>query len=105
MRDVRPATVSPDLTEVDTQAPDFLQVAPLPLKSETHGGDDVGVWAVGPGASAVRGSIEENVVFHVMVQAQPALVDLLCRLGDCESGVPVQRPTLESLQAADAARR
>jgi alkaline phosphatase len=96
---VRRAADWPDLSQVDTEAPDFLQLAPFPLRSETHGGDDVGVWARGPGASAVRGSIEQNVVFHVMLQAQPRLVALLCRLGDCERGVPVRRPTLDSLRA------
>lgn len=87
----------PSLRDVDTQDPDYLQEATLPLGSETHGGEDVGVWARGPGADAVRGSIEQNVIFHLMLQAQPRLVALLCRLGDCEHGVPVRRPTLQSL--------
>lgn len=100
MPGVQRAVGWPDLTDVDTTAPDFLQPSAYPLRSETHGGDDVGVWATGPGASAVRGSIEENVVFHLMLQAQPRLVALLCRLGDCEQGVPVRRPRLEQVIAA-----
>src|SRR5690606_11772739 len=37
----------PDLSAVDTESPDYLQEAIFPLGSETHGGDDVGVWASG----------------------------------------------------------
>ena len=72
----------------------------MPLGSETHGGDDVGIWARGPGSDAVRGSLEQNVIFHLLVQAQPDLVRLLCAMGDCEQGVPVRRPKLESLRSA-----
>ena len=80
------------MIQLDTEAPDYLREATLPTRSETHGGDDVGVWARGPGAAAVRGSIEQNVIFHLLVQAQPEIVQLLCRLGDCENGVPVKLP-------------
>jgi alkaline phosphatase len=96
-RDVRQASAWPDLGAVDTEDPDFLQPAAFPMRSETHAGDDVGVWATGPGSDAVRGSIEQNVVFHLMLQAQPQLVALLCRLGDCEQGVPLRRPGLEAV--------
>jgi alkaline phosphatase len=40
---------------------------------ETHGGDDVAVYARGPGSAAVRGVFEQHVLFHLLVQAQPAL--------------------------------
>lgn len=90
----------PDLDQVDTQHPDYLQHAPIPLRSETHGGDDVGVWARGPGSEAVRGSIEQNVIFHLMVQAQPDLAKLLCEAGGCESGVPVTLPATAALREA-----
>ncbi len=88
----------PDLRKVDTEDPDYLQEALFPTGSETHGGDDVGVWASGPGADAVRGSIEQNVIFHLMLQSQPELVRMLCKLGDCENGVPVKRPDLGQLR-------
>jgi alkaline phosphatase len=87
---VTPAGGRPDLRHVDTTDPDYLQEATYPLRSESHGGDDVGAWAQGPGASAVRGSIEQNVLFHVLLQSQPRLVALLCSLGRCEGGVPVK---------------
>lgn len=63
----------PDLREVDTTAPDYLQEALLPLGSETHGGEDVGVYARGPGAEAVRGVMEQNVIFHLLGLAHPLL--------------------------------
>jgi alkaline phosphatase len=92
----------PRLAEVDTEAPDYLQEATMPGRSETHGGDDVGVWARGPGAEAVHGSIEQNEIFHLLLQAQPELRASLCRLGDCEQGVPVRSPTLQQLREAAA---
>ena len=59
----------PDLSSVDTTALNFLQEASVPLSSETHGGEDVGVWARGPKAYLVRGSMEQNWIFHVMREA------------------------------------
>jgi alkaline phosphatase len=88
----------PRLADVDTEDPDYLQEATMPGRSETHGGDDVGVWSRGPGSEAVHGSIEENEIFHLLLQAQPTLVSYLCSLGDCESGVPVRAPTVEQLE-------
>lgn len=70
----RPVTRGrPDLRDVDTTSPEYLQEAMLPLGSETHGGEDVGVYARGPGAEAVRGVMEQNVIFHVLGLAQPRL--------------------------------
>ncbi|WP_255558182.1 alkaline phosphatase [Zhongshania aquimaris] len=55
-----------DLLLVDTQSPGFHQEALVPLGSETHAGEDVGVYAKGPGAALVSGTNEQNVIFHVM---------------------------------------
>lgn len=92
----------PNLAEVDTESPDYEQEAMVPLSSETHGGDDVAVYARGPGAAAVRGSMEQNALFHVVAQSSDALRGQLCRLGSCdEDGVPVRQPTrAQLLQAA-----
>ena len=35
------------LTHGEAAAPGFLQPSGVPLDSETHGGDDVGIWATG----------------------------------------------------------
>ena len=59
----------PDLTLVDTTSPDYLQEAMIPLRSETHGGEDVAVFATGVNAYIIRGSMEENWIFYVMADA------------------------------------
>ncbi|MCW5638069.1 MAG: alkaline phosphatase [Rubrivivax sp.] len=88
-----PAEGRPDLRDVDTEAPDFMQEALVPLKSESHGGDDVGIWARGPGSEAFRGTLEQHVIYHVIVQATPKLRERLCAAGTCNpDGVPVELP-------------
>ena len=94
-RDTRPHAGRPDLTSVDTTHPDYMQEAMVPLASETHGGEDVGIWARGPGSAAFRGTLEQNVIYHVIVQATPTLRGQLCANGSCDaSGVPVDLPKL-----------
>jgi alkaline phosphatase len=58
-----------DLTDVDTTDPDFVQEATVPLGNETHGGEDVAIYAAGPSAHLVRGVLEQNVIFHIMLAA------------------------------------
>jgi alkaline phosphatase len=100
---VDPATTRkgrPDLTSVDTEALDYLQEAHVPMSAETHGGDDVGIWARGPGAQAVRGTVEQNVIYHLLVQATPALRARLCAAGTCNAdGVPVELPKPDDFKA------
>ncbi|MEN1939771.1 alkaline phosphatase [Luteimonas sp. MJ246] len=96
LEEAQPALGRPDLGKVDTTHPDYLQEALVPLGSETHGGDDVGIWARGPGSSAFRGTLEQNVIYHVIVQAAPALRGQLCATGSCDaSGVPVDLPKVQ----------
>ena len=59
----------PDLNLYDVTHIDFRQEATVPLGSETHAGEDVAVYAKGPGASLVSGSIEQHALFHVMERA------------------------------------
>jgi alkaline phosphatase len=59
----------PDLDGVDTGALGFLQEAAVPLDAETHAGEDVAVYASGPMSHLVRGSMEQNWIFHVMKEA------------------------------------
>ena len=56
----------PDLTDVDTTAVDYLQLSTVPMSSETHGGEDVPAYAIGPGSEWVRGVMEQNQLFYVM---------------------------------------
>jgi alkaline phosphatase len=55
-----------DLTEVDTESTGFHQEALVPLTSETHSGEDVGIYAKGPGAFLVNGTNEQHMIYHVM---------------------------------------
>lgn len=88
----------PPLAEVDTEAPDYEQESTMPLSSETHSGEDVAVFARGPGADAVRGSLEQNALFHVIAQSSDTIRGELCRLGSCDvHGVPVKRPERAAL--------
>lgn len=59
----------PDLTRVDTTDPNYLQEAMIPLPDETHGGEDVPIYATGIDAFLIHGSMEENWIFYVMVDA------------------------------------
>ena len=94
-----PATARPDLSGIDTTDPEYMQEALVPLSSESHGGEDVGVWARGPGSDAVRGSLEQNALYHIIVQATPRLRAALCSKGLCDAhGVPVTLPTLDVVQ-------
>lgn len=87
-----------DLTHVDVEAPDYMQESTLPLKSESHGGENVAIFARGPGAQAFHGELEQNVIFHVIAQSAPTLRKQLCALGSCNAdGVPVTLPTRAQL--------
>jgi alkaline phosphatase len=55
-----------DLTNVDTTDMDFLQPATVPLPSETHAGEDLGIYAIGPWAHLFQGTVEQNYIYHVM---------------------------------------
>jgi alkaline phosphatase len=65
----RGAVARADLTSVDTAALSFLQEAAIPLTAETHAGEDVAIYARGPKGFMVRGSMEQNWIFHVMREA------------------------------------
>jgi len=61
-----PRAPRPDLSEVDVACEDYVQEAGVALSSETHAGEDVAVFAIGPMAHLVRGVIEQNFLYHVM---------------------------------------
>jgi alkaline phosphatase len=49
--------------------PAYFQEAAVPLGSETHSGEDVAIYAIGPGAELVRGTVKNTHIFHVMKKA------------------------------------
>lgn len=55
-----------DLSKIDTTKPEYLQQALIPLKSESHGGEDVPIYASGPWAQLFRRTVEQNYIYHVM---------------------------------------
>jgi alkaline phosphatase len=65
----KPAGVRPDLTAVDTAATDYLQPSLVPLESETHGGEDVPIYAAGPMAHLFSGVVDQQYIYHVMMEA------------------------------------
>ena len=49
--------------------PDYKQEANIPRTAESHGGEDVAIFAIGVNAHLIRGSMEENWIFYVMADA------------------------------------
>ncbi len=58
-----------DISEIDTEAKNFFQEALVNTGSETHTAEDVAIYARGPMAEKLQGTLEQNVIFHVMNQA------------------------------------
>ena len=58
-----------DLSHVDVEGKDFRQQAAIPADYESHSGEDVAVFAIGPWAHLFRGTMEQNVIFHIMKHA------------------------------------
>ena len=57
---------SPALSDNHVQAKDYQQQTAVHLDSETHAGEDVPLYATGPGAQAVRGVMEQNEISDVI---------------------------------------
>ncbi|CAD5117035.1 DgyrCDS5862 [Dimorphilus gyrociliatus] len=58
-----------DLTKVDTTDPDFVSDSFLPRQWESHGGEDVAIYAKGPWAHLFHSVHEQNYVNHVFEYA------------------------------------
>ncbi len=59
----------PDLQSTDTTDPKYMQESVVPLPQETHAGEDVAIYADGPRAYLVHGTLEQNVIAHVIMDA------------------------------------
>lgn len=66
---VPPGQQRPDLSQVDTGAQAYRQQALVPMIAETHGGEDVPLYAWGPGDENFAGTLEQNVIFHLAARA------------------------------------
>ncbi|TDG14681.1 alkaline phosphatase [Seongchinamella unica] len=58
-----------DVHNTDTSAKNFKQPSLVPLREGMHAGEDVAVYARGPSAHLIRGVVEQNYLYHVMVHA------------------------------------
>uniref|UniRef100_A0AAQ5ZAG1 alkaline phosphatase n=1 Tax=Amphiprion ocellaris TaxID=80972 RepID=A0AAQ5ZAG1_AMPOC len=59
----------PDMNESISSGNDYLQQAAVPLDSETHGSDDVAIFAKGPMSHLFHGVQEQSYIAHVMAYA------------------------------------
>ncbi|XP_038075941.1 alkaline phosphatase-like [Patiria miniata] len=55
-----------NLTDNDTENPRFTQPGIVPRESETHGGEDVAIYANGPMSHLFHGVHEQNYIAHVV---------------------------------------
>jgi alkaline phosphatase len=69
----------PDLSELDTEGPGYLQEATVPMAQETHAGEDVPIYAQGARAALFHGVREQNYIYHALVEA----------FGWTQNGVPI----------------
>lgn len=61
--------IRPNVTEQQSKDPGYKQQAAVPRGSETHGGEDVALFARGPQAHLVHGVQEQTYVAHLMAYA------------------------------------
>ncbi len=57
---------SPTLTDNLVQSDNYQQQTTVRLESETHAGEDVPLYATGPGSHLVRGVIEQDEIGHII---------------------------------------
>ncbi|GFR97292.1 alkaline phosphatase [Elysia marginata] len=58
-----------NLADVDTSDLNFKFPVAVPIAYETHGGEDVSIYAQGPMAHLLTGNWEQNYIAHVMAYA------------------------------------
>jgi alkaline phosphatase len=58
-----------EVTEEEVLSDNYLQETAIEMSSETHSGEDVALFAVGPWSHLVNGVIEQNEIFHIIDHA------------------------------------
>ena len=59
---------SPALSDNGVQAEDYHQQTAVNLESETHAGEDVALYATGPGAARFRGVMEQDEIGQILAE-------------------------------------
>ncbi|MGF1464047.1 MAG: alkaline phosphatase [Maricaulaceae bacterium] len=59
----------PDPSDGVIQGVNYRQQALVPASSQTHGGEDVTIYALGPQAHLVSGTLEQQVIYHILADA------------------------------------
>lgn len=59
----------PDIDAHEALHHNYRQQALIPLRSETHSGEDVAIHAKGPKAWLFQGTVEQNYIYHVITEA------------------------------------
>ncbi|KAK2108292.1 hypothetical protein P7K49_013457 [Saguinus oedipus] len=98
------SSVRPDVNESESGSPDYKQQAAVPLSSETHGGEDVAVFARGPQAHLVHGVQEQSFVAHVMAFAACLEPYAACDLAPAASTTDAAPPAGTTINSAPPAR-
>ena len=58
-----------NLTEKDTQNPNYIQQSAVPRRWSTHTGEDVPVYAQGPMSHLFRGALDQTYIPHAIAYA------------------------------------
>ncbi|XP_036919467.1 intestinal-type alkaline phosphatase-like [Sturnira hondurensis] len=90
----------PNVSDSESGDPEYKQQAAVPLLSETHGGEDVVVFARGPQAHLVRGVQEQHFVAHVMAFAACLEPYTACDLSGAARPGPSGSPSLVLIAGA-----
>ncbi|CAN9500964.1 unnamed protein product [Ophioblennius macclurei] len=87
----------PDMNDSVTLDKEYLQQAAVPLVSETHGIDDVAIYAKGPMSHLFHGVQEQNYIAHVMAYAACVEPYDTCNLEPHSHAAAVARPSVLAL--------
>ncbi|XP_077204218.1 intestinal-type alkaline phosphatase 1-like [Paroedura picta] len=90
----------PNVSDIVSESNGYLQQAAVPLDSETHGGEDVAIFAKGPMAYLFHGVQEQSYVAHVMAFATCLEPYTQCGLPSLDSCSKVGPSFLALLTAA-----
>lgn len=84
----------PDMNESVSSGNDYLQQAPVPLDSETHGIEDVAIFAKGPMSHLFHGVQEQSYIAHAMAYAACLEPYETCKLTDPPNHAASIHPSL-----------